>query len=324
MFSVWATKQVSGFFANNHLLNHINGHTVDVCPNCGCHPERPQHIIFCRDPARSAVFDSSIDRLVEWLASQRTDASLTLLLSEYLRNRGDVPMTSLSTPRSEYYELAEMIDLLGFRNLLEGRIPRLFYDVRLADIKRRHLSKHAGHWCNGLILQLLQITHRQWTFRNGTVHLKGPDGLSPTQTKALARRCEDLLWTDPSTLLDEDKYLLEVDFDDLGNGASASRQMWISEMEAASAAARNAGVEGSDAFAGDTFAAPPVPVDTEGSIRFRRRRRRRSGVIEYTGYSISRSMEEVDPLWPRLLLCGCGKERLLPIAVLYLGSLMTY
>eukprot|EP00956_Cyclotella_meneghiniana_P038852 scaffold161128_cov129-Cyclotella_meneghiniana.AAC.1 len=74
----------------------------------------------------------------------------------------------------------------------------------MADIKRRHLSKHAGHWCNGLILQLLQITHRQWTFRNGTVHLKGPDGLSPRQTTALVRRCEDLLWTDPSTLLDED------------------------------------------------------------------------------------------------------------------------
>ena len=180
--------------------------------------------------------------------------------------------------------------------MLEGRIPRLFYDIRLADIKRRHLSKHAGHWCNGLILQLLQITHRQWTFRNGTVHLKGPDGLSPTQTKSLARRCEDLLWTDPSTLLDKDKYLLELDFDDLGDGAAASRQMWISEMEAASAAARDAGIDGSDAFAGDTFPTPTVPVDTDGSIRFHRRRRRRSGLIEYTGYSISLTMEEVDPL----------------------------
>ena len=126
--------------------------------------------------------------------------------------------------------------------------------------------------------------------------MKGPDGLSPTQTKSLARRCEDLLWTDPSTLLDKDKYLLELDFDDLGDGAAASRQMWISEMEAASAAARDAGIDGSDAFAGDTFPTPTVPVDTDGSIRFRRRRRRRSGLIEYTGYSISLTMEEVDPL----------------------------
>ena len=213
-----------------------------------------------------------------------------------------------------------MVDSLGFRNLLEGHIPKLFYDVRLADIKRRHLSKHAGHWCNGLILQLLQITHRQWTFRNGTVHLKGPDDLSPRQTTALVRRCEDLLWTDPSTLLDEDRYLLELDFDDLGDGSSASRQMWISEMEAAAAAARTAGLDGADDFVDVPVCAAPAPLDTEGSIRFRRRRRRRSGCIEYIGYSISRVKEEVYPLWPRLLLCGCGKERPLPVAVLNLGS----
>lgn len=106
----------------------------------------------------------------------------------------------------------------------------------------------------------------------------------------------------------------------MGDGAAASRQMWISEMEAASAAARDAGREGIDEAAGNSFPVPPAPVDTEGSIRFRRRRRRQSGIIEYNGYSISQITEEVNPLWPRLLLCGCGKERRLPIAILYLGS----
>eukprot|EP00956_Cyclotella_meneghiniana_P007750 scaffold10339_cov41-Cyclotella_meneghiniana.AAC.6 len=179
-----------------------------------------------------------------------------------------------------------MVDSLGFRNLLEGRIPKMFYDVRLADIKRRHLSKHAGHWCNGLILQLLQITHRQWTFRNGTVHIKGPDGLSPRQTAALSAA---------------DRYLLELDFDDLGDGSSASRQMWISEMEAAAAAARTAGLDGADDFVDVPVCAAPAPLDTEGSIRFRRRRRRRSGCIEYIGYSISRLL-----FWKRFTPYGPG------------------
>ena len=147
-----------------------------------------------------SLIPRSVDKLVEWLASQCTDESLTLLLSEYLRGRSDILMPSLCTPRSDYYELAEMVDSLGFRNLLEGSIPKLFHDTQLADIKRRHLNKHAGHWCNGLMLHLLQITHQQWTFRNGTVHLKGPDGLSPRQTKALVLCCEDLLWTNPSTV----------------------------------------------------------------------------------------------------------------------------
>jgi hypothetical protein len=75
MFSVWATKQVSGFNGNNHLLHYITGTTVDVCLNCGCHPERSSHMMFCCDPGREKVYNASVDTLVEWLASQRSDAA---------------------------------------------------------------------------------------------------------------------------------------------------------------------------------------------------------------------------------------------------------
>jgi hypothetical protein len=42
-------------------------------------------MMFCRDPGREKVYNASVDTLVEWLASQRTDAAFTLLLSTYLR-----------------------------------------------------------------------------------------------------------------------------------------------------------------------------------------------------------------------------------------------
>jgi hypothetical protein len=172
----------------------------------------------------------------------------------------------------------------------------------LADIQRRGLRKHAGHWCNGLILRLLQITHRQWTFRCGTVHLRGPDGLTSSQRDRLAQRCEDLLWTDPSTLLEDDRYLLALDFEDIGAAPSDTRQAWISEMEAARCAATY--VPGSlDEDMTDDL---PVPIDSEGSIRFQRRRRRRSLVIERMSCSISRMEEVLMSLWPRLLLCVRG------------------
>jgi len=163
-----------------------------------------------------------------------------------------------------------MVDDLGYRNILEGRIPRLFYSVRLDDIQRRGLRKHAGHWCNGLILRLLQITHRQWTYRCGTVHLRGPDGLTTAQRDRLARKCEELLWTDPTTLLDEDKYLLDIDFDELGDAPASTRQAWLSEMEAARLASEQQEQIGSDSWTDMHL----DPVDTEGSIRFRRRRKR--------------------------------------------------
>jgi hypothetical protein len=155
-----------------------------------------------------------------------------------------------------------MVDELSFQNMMEGRISKLLYSARVADIQRLRLHKHAGHWCNGLILQLLQITHRQWTFCNGTVHLKGPDGLTEAHQRSLADKWEALLWTDPSTLLSEDRYLLDVNFEELGKGSASSRQMWLAEMDAARCATRYAD---GDILEGTHLKAP---VDTKGSIRF--------------------------------------------------------
>ena len=82
------------------------------------------------------------------------------------------------------------------------------------------------------------------------------------------RVCEDLLWTDPSILLPEDRSLLCVDFESLGNSPAIMRQLWISEMEASTAAARVESARQEDVmWENDQLV---VPIDTEGSIRFRR------------------------------------------------------
>jgi hypothetical protein len=39
-------------------------------------------------------------------------------------------MLSLCTPFSRYRDLASVVDNLGFRNMLEGRIPKQFFDLR--------------------------------------------------------------------------------------------------------------------------------------------------------------------------------------------------
>lgn len=73
-------------------------------------------------------------------------------------------MSGFRSPCSCYYDLACVVGQLRFHGLLEGRIPKLFYTLHVDDIKHWRLRKHAGHWCNSLILQLLQVTHHQWTF----------------------------------------------------------------------------------------------------------------------------------------------------------------
>jgi hypothetical protein len=70
--------------------------------------------------------------------------------------------------------------------------------------------------------------------------------------------------------LDEDKYLLDIDFDELGDAPASTRQAWLSEMEAARLASEQQEQIGSDSWTDMHL----DPVDTEGSIRFRRRRKR--------------------------------------------------
>jgi hypothetical protein len=63
------------------------------------------------------------------------------------------------------------------------------------------------------------------------VHYKGADGLTEEQQCKIMR-------TDPSILQPEDRHLLSIDFEELGNSPAIMRQLWISEMEAATAASR--------------------------------------------------------------------------------------
>jgi hypothetical protein len=166
-----------------------------------------------------------------------------------------------------------MHDLLGYRNFLEGRITSL--------------KKHAGHWCKGLIQRLLQITHRQWTYRNRTIHYKDQDGLTAAQQEKIAKECEEFLWTDPMSLLPEDRDLLDIDFDELGEAHVEDRYVWLSEMKTAKAASSNANRFARLACVGWLATSRPsdvssnveseVPIDTEGSLRFRWRKKKASG-----------------------------------------------
>jgi hypothetical protein len=146
--------------------------------------------------------------------------------------------------------------------------------MRQLDISIRHLQKHAGHWCDGLVLHLLQITHCQWTYRCQTVHYKCADGLTEEQQQhKIMRECENLLWTDPSILLPEDRHLLSADFEALGNSPAIMQQLWISGMEAATSASQLNNAQREQIIWEDPMLY--TLIDTEGSIRFRRRCKKR-------------------------------------------------
>ena len=165
-----------------------------------------------------------------------------------------------------------MISLAG-TNIVEGRIFR-----HLVVIQRHHLKSvdsylTAESWIIGLMECLLRLTHRQWSMRNAKVHYKRSDGCTIAQHERILSLVRDLLCTDPLDLEEEDRYLLDEDFEALGSASDDCKETWIANMEAAlSHTAHRCCRATTTACVNDTMDSneqTPAQIDTEGSLRYR-------------------------------------------------------
>ena len=191
-------------------------------------------------------------------------------------------MQSLLDGDMRYSSLAKLHDSLGWDNFVEGRISVLWLEFRERDIETHNLRSTAESWGKGFIRRLLEITHRQWIYRNSGNHYK-VEGMTMKQHEALMDEVERHAEVDPADLLPENRHLLEVDFGALGEGAAIDRRFWVAEMDAAVAAASHVARGSTQSLLSrynhgpsyDTrrYSIRPM-VQSEGSLRWRRRRQR--------------------------------------------------
>ncbi len=68
---------------------------------------------------------------------------------------------------------------------------------------------------SGLITRLLEITHRQWIYRNFIVHEPGSSIIATAKKEELLWEIERQRKLGDASLLEEDKYLAEVSLEGL-------------------------------------------------------------------------------------------------------------
>ena len=145
-------------------------------------------------------------------------------------------MCETVSPTSPYHRLARYHDKLGWDNFLEGRFCTLYVELHRRHLRTASRWNLAESWAKELAVKLLQITHRQWLYRNATVHFTS-EGHNIRQHEAIIRKVEDLRWIDPDDLLPESQHLLTEDFTLLHAGHTEDKEHWIAEMESTMAAA---------------------------------------------------------------------------------------
>ncbi len=151
----------------------------------------------------------------------------------YLLAGGTRTLTLLLKPSSRLGVEARCHDCLGWDCFLEGQLCALWVEHRAQHIQQANLTHLADFWAQGLIQQLLQMTHAQWAYRNATVHLEVKDGRTAAAHKTILKTMEGFLHTYPEQLLEEHSHLLFSDFAALASGPTKDKLEWISEIDSA-------------------------------------------------------------------------------------------
>ena len=91
----------------------------------------------------------------------KTDPEVAFWVGKNIRGRGEVKLAELGQMSPDMLALAHGQDLIGYRNLMEGRISRKFL-----EIQSHHLMDADGYlsgydWAKIFISKILQITHSQ-------------------------------------------------------------------------------------------------------------------------------------------------------------------
>ena len=289
MFGVFVTKHVSGCCGCNAFLSLIDPTVKNICPSCGLRGtpgestasrggETTEHIVQCRDPGRTELYQQSVDELVEWLQKHHTDPNILDLIEIYLRRRGTATMTSLAGPLlpQKYRLLCKYQDKLGWKNMIEGRFLSYYVELQRDYLRDIDTYTTAESWATGLMERLIKITHKQWLYRNSTVHFKSKDGRTLAEHEKIKSKIEKLLLTDPDDLLEEDVALLHEDVTELAEATAVDQEYWIASMETAVLAAYHKRkfdrIEDACTDLECDYTSPQK--DGEGSLRFRKRKKK--------------------------------------------------
>ena len=88
-------------------------------------------------------------------------------------------------------------------------------------------------WAQGLIIKLLEVTCRQWLYRNVRVHDSTTGIQATAQKEEIQRWIEDQIELGEEGLHKSDHYLLEVNLEDLEHSLGEEQAYWLLQIEAA-------------------------------------------------------------------------------------------
>ena len=235
MFQVWAAKQVLGIAGTNEMQARYKADHSPLCPSCEERVETCEHVLCCEEAGRVEALRKSINLLDGWMRRVGTDHGIRESLIQYARGRGARSMEECVWGRGrQYARWGASQDLIGWRRTLEGMISKEMLPIQEAYVDSGgRCSLSVDNWAQHLVVRLLEVTHGQWIYRNVQVH-DIVSGVHATRRKEeLQGAIEDQLDLGEDGLDEQDKWLLDINLEDLETTSGEDQYYWLLQIQAA-------------------------------------------------------------------------------------------
>jgi len=240
LFQLWVSKHVLKIAGTKKFLAYqeLDQSKKDPwCPSCkGC-IEDCDHILLCQEEGRTAAFKELAGTFTKWLHESDTEEDLAECLTKYITGRGVRSRyecaSSVEEASPSLLAFAKSQDVIGWNKFMLGMISKELSDIQLCYWDLSGSRRGINKWLNMLIVQLLQVTHSQWIYRNVVVHDRTTGQLISEHKEQLRLEIDRQTELGAEGLLPEDQYLLEINHEDLELSSGEKQEYWLLAIRAA-------------------------------------------------------------------------------------------
>jgi hypothetical protein len=238
MFQMFIGKQAFGVAAvlANLSKQKAFSHLGNKCPSCTQQKETTAHLLFCSEVGREQNLQAQLGVVGDWMHSAGTVPELAHLIMNFLRTRG-----TMERGGREIYASATYTPFLrsqchiGWRRTMEGMISRTLLELHHYDLLLPHSRLTTQAWAQSLTQKLIEATHGVWIYRNLTIHDR-LSGLVATKTKEqLLQEIEAQIEQGGGSLEEQDKWMLEINTDNLSTSSDEKESYWLIAIQSARA-----------------------------------------------------------------------------------------
>ena len=232
LFRLWAAKHVHNWSGVAQRMKEWKFWDSDICPCCHNTVETTRHVAICPDERLLGTWTEKLDGLEAWLEDTDTDPNITSCIMVTLRTRS--PLARFEDNAAPSIAMtARAQDIIGWHNLLEGRISKLWRTQQHRHYLAQRSLRSSDKWARDLVCNLLEVSHAMWTKRNSIVHEKAANGLRMAEAQQLEDDIRMEFELGHDGLHENDKWLLNDGIESVLSLTGYDQQTWLTDIRLA-------------------------------------------------------------------------------------------